>query len=111
MGANYNARPCADGRKAAGAGTMGINGKRMQRTMEIMRNTEDGLRPVVTSEDGKWGCPAASRTKFVCRDGWMSPGAIPTLSFMPLAQTENARNNEIDTTKSRPCCDRHGGRN
>jgi hypothetical protein len=27
MRANYNARPCADERKAAGAGTMDINGK------------------------------------------------------------------------------------
>jgi hypothetical protein len=36
--ANYNARPCADERKAAGAGTMGINGRTMRRTMETMTN-------------------------------------------------------------------------
>jgi hypothetical protein len=38
--ANYNARPCADERKAAGARTMGINEKTMRRTMEAMGNTE-----------------------------------------------------------------------
>jgi hypothetical protein len=37
--ANYNATPCADERKAAGAGTMGINGKTMRKTMETMKNT------------------------------------------------------------------------
>jgi hypothetical protein len=34
MRANYNARPCTDGGKTAGARTMGINGKTMRRTME-----------------------------------------------------------------------------
>jgi hypothetical protein len=34
---NYNARPCADERKDAGAGTMGSNGKTMRRTMETMK--------------------------------------------------------------------------
>src|SRR5580693_10620594 len=37
MRANYNARPCAGERKAAGARTMGINGITMRRTMETMR--------------------------------------------------------------------------
>jgi hypothetical protein len=33
MRANYNARPCASLRKAAGAGTMGNNGKNNKKTM------------------------------------------------------------------------------
>src|ERR1700722_10193281 len=41
--ANYNARPCADERKDAGAGTMGVNGKTMRRTMETMKNTMERL--------------------------------------------------------------------
>src|ERR1700689_4478991 len=81
MGANYNARPCADGRKAAGAGTMGINGKTMQRTMETMKNTMGRLRPVVASEDRQWGCARSLPDE---------PGSFVGLWKRPAAQFGNS---------------------
>jgi hypothetical protein len=39
MRVNCNASPCEAERNAARAGTMGINGKTMRRTMETMKNT------------------------------------------------------------------------
>src|ERR1700693_151747 len=78
MGANYDARPCADERKAAGAGTMGINGKTMQRTMETMKNTMGATTSGCRVGRQAMGLRAlvAGRTGFVCRIVEEACGAI-----------------------------------
>src|SRR5262249_61012 len=42
MRANYNARPCAGGRKAAGKGTMASNGKSNARSNQNSRKSRGG---------------------------------------------------------------------
>ena len=51
MRADYNAKSCADKRKAAGARTMRAMEKTMRGAMETMKNPGADLRPVVTPED------------------------------------------------------------
>jgi hypothetical protein len=88
IGVNFNARPCAGERKAAGPRTMGINGKTMRRTMETVGNP--GRLPTSGCGAGR-RVPAlrasGGRTHRACsQDSWMSLGANPSF---------HARNNEI----------------
>src|ERR1700691_4542713 len=67
----YNARACDDERKAAGARTMGSNGKNNEnnvgRTMGTGGNPDECLRPVVRPQDRRRRCArgAVRRTEFV----------------------------------------------
>jgi hypothetical protein len=99
IAANYNVRPCKGKRNAARARTMGNNGKNNAKNNG--NNRKFGRLSMSGCSTGRQTAALRARRCQAERAGWQSLrirlGGIPTLSFMPLAQTMNTRNKEITT--------------
>jgi hypothetical protein len=71
------------------------NGKQCEEQWKQWEIRARGQRPAVAPEDRQQRCARVAAGQIESQHSGMSLGAIPTLLFMPLAQIENAHNNEI----------------